>query len=274
MVQVSTDEVYGDIADGALPCTEDAPLRPSSPYSASKTGGDLQVLAYIRTYGVDACITRGANNYGPRQYPEKLIPLFITNAFEGKELPVYGDGRQRREWLHADDYSSAIELVMRKAPSGEIYNVGGQERENMEVVRRILDLTGASPDLVRHVEDRPGHDRRYAVDSAKVRELGWAPAHNFKDGGLEETVAWYRENQAWWEPIKSGEYRAYYEEQYGKRLARLTRQGAARRGRTSSRDGSGRFRRTLVPCPDGPARCCSGGLRRAPSRPAAPPRRS
>jgi dTDP-glucose 4,6-dehydratase len=219
MVQVSTDEVYGDIADGALPCSEDAPLRPSSPYSASKTGGDLQVLAYIRTYGVDACITRGANNYGPRQYPEKLIPLFITNAFEGKELPVYGDGRQRREWLHADDYSSAIELVMREAPSGEIYNVGGQETENMEVVRRILDLTAASPDLVRHVEDRPGHDRRYAVDSAKVRELGWAPAHNFKDGGLEETVAWYRENQAWWEPIKSGEYRAYYEEQYGKRLA-------------------------------------------------------
>jgi dTDP-glucose 4,6-dehydratase len=219
MVQVSTDEVYGDIADGALPCTEDAPLRPSSPYSASKTGGDLQVLAYIRTYGVDACITRGANNYGPRQYPEKLIPLFITNAFEGKDLPVYGDGRQRREWLHADDYSSAIELVMRKAPSGGIYNVGGQETENMEVIRRILDLTGASPDLVRHVEDRPGHDRRYAIDSAKVRELGWAPAHNFKDGGLEETVAWYRENQAWWEPIKSGEYRAYYEEQYGKRLA-------------------------------------------------------
>ena len=219
MVQVSTDEVYGDIADGALPCTEDSPLRPSSPYSASKTGGDLQVLAYIRTYGVDACITRGANNYGPRQYPEKLIPLFITNAFEGKDLPVYGDGRQRREWLHADDYSSAIELVMRKAPTGEIYNVGGQECENMDVVRRILDLTGASPDLVRHVEDRPGHDRRYAVDSAKVRELGWAPAHNFKDGGLEETVAWYRENQAWWEPIKSGEYRAYYEEQYGKRLA-------------------------------------------------------
>jgi dTDP-glucose 4,6-dehydratase len=219
MVQVSTDEVYGDIADGALPCTEDAPLRPSSPYSASKTGGDLQVLAYIRTYGVDACITRGANNYGARQYPEKLIPLFITNAFDGESLPVYGDGRQRREWLHADDYSSAIELVLREAPSGEIYNVGGQECENMEVVRRILELTGASPDLVRHVEDRPGHDRRYAVDSSKVRALGWAPAHNFKDGGLEETVSWYRDNRVWWEPIKSGEYRAYYDEQYGKRLA-------------------------------------------------------
>jgi len=217
-VQVSTDEVYGDIPFDSPPCTEDAPLRPSSPYSASKTGGDLQVLAYVRTYGVDACITRGANNYGPRQYPEKFLPLFITNAFEGEALPVYGDGRQRREWLHADDYSSAIELVLRKAPTGEVYNVGGQERENMEVVRRILDLTGASPDLVRHVQDRPGHDRRYAVDTAKIRALGWVPAHAFDKGGLEETVEWYRENRAWWERIKSGEYRAYYDEQYRARL--------------------------------------------------------
>jgi dTDP-glucose 4,6-dehydratase len=218
-VQVSTDEVYGDIPFEAAPCSEDAPIRPSSPYSASKAGGDLQVLAYIRTYGVDACITRGANNYGPRQYPEKFLPLFITNAFQGEQLPVYGDGRQRREWLHAEDYSSAIELVLRKAPSGEIYNVGGQERENMDVVRRILDLTGASPDLVRHVKDRAGHDRRYAVDSSKVRALGWAPKHSFDGGGLEETVGWYRENRAWWEPIKSGEYRKYYDEQYGERLA-------------------------------------------------------
>jgi dTDP-glucose 4,6-dehydratase len=200
-----------------MPCTEEAPLRPSSPYSASKTGGDLQVLAYVRTYGADACITRGANNFGPRQYPEKLIPLFITNAFEGERLPVYGDGRQRREWLHADDYSSAIELVMREAPPGEIYTVGGQEQENMEVVRQILDLTGASPDLVEHVKDRPGHDRRYSVDSSKVRALGWAPAHSFSGGGLAETVAWYRDNRSWWEPIKSGEYRAYYEQQYGNR---------------------------------------------------------
>ncbi len=150
-------------------CTEEFSIRPSSPYSASKTGGDLQVLAYIRTYDVDACITRGANNYGPRQYPEKFLPLFITNAFDGESLPVYGDGRQRREWLHADDYCAAIELVMRKAPSGEIYNVGGQECENMDVVRKILDLTGASPDLVRHVEDRPGHDRRYAVGAPRRR---------------------------------------------------------------------------------------------------------
>jgi dTDP-glucose 4,6-dehydratase len=218
LVQVSTDEVYGDIPLDAQPCTEEAPLRPSSPYSASKTGGDLQVLAYVRTYGVDACITRGANNYGPRQYPEKFLPLFITNAFEGEPLPVYGDGRQRREWLHAADYSSAIDLVLRKAPPGEIYNVGGQERENMEVVRRILDLTGASPDLVRHVADRPGHDRRYSVDSSKVRALGWTPEHSFDAGGLEETVAWYRDNRDWWEPIKSGEYRRYYEEQYRTRL--------------------------------------------------------
>jgi dTDP-glucose 4,6-dehydratase len=219
LVQVSTDEVYGDIPVGAIPCSEDAPLRPSSPYAASKTGGDLQVLAYRRTYGVDACITRGANNYGPRQYPEKFLPLFITNAFDGANLPVYGDGRQRREWLHAEDYCSAIELVMREAPPGEVYNVGGQECENMDAVRRILDLTGASPDLVRHVDDRPGHDRRYAVDSSKVRALGWAPVHSFEKGGLEATVDWYRDNRSWWEPIKSGDYRAYYEEQYGKRLA-------------------------------------------------------
>ncbi len=218
LVQVSTDEVYGDIPLDAPPCTEESPLRPSSPYSASKTGGDLQVLAYVRTYGVDAVITRGANNYGPRQYPEKFLPLFITNAFDREPLPVYGDGRQRREWLHAADYSSAIDAVLRNAPSGEVYNVGGQERENMDVVRRILDLTGASPDLVRHVADRPGHDRRYSVDSSKVRALGWKPEHSFDAGGLEETVEWYRANRAWWEPIKSGEYRDYYDEQYRRRL--------------------------------------------------------
>jgi dTDP-glucose 4,6-dehydratase len=218
-VQVSTDEVYGDIPFDASAATEESPLRPSSPYSASKAGGDLQVLAYVRTYSVDACITRSANTFGPRQYPEKILPLFITNCFDGLELPVYGDGRQRREWLHVDDHCAAIELVLRQGATGHVYNVGGQERENMEVVRRILDLTGASPDLVRHVADRPGHDRRYAVDSTKVRDLGWAPAHSFDAGGLEETVAWYRENREWWEPIKSGEYRRYYAEQYEARLS-------------------------------------------------------
>lgn len=218
LVQVSTDEVYGDIPPGAPAATEEAPLRASSPYSASKAGGELQVFAYVRTYGVDALVTRGANTYGPRQYPEKFLPLFITNAFDGQRLPVYGDGKQRREWLHVEDHCAAIELALRKGRAGEAYNVGGQERENLEVVRRILDLTGGSPDLVRHVTDRPGHDRRYAVDSSKLRDLGWTPKHSFDAGGLEETVAWYRENREWWEPIKSGEYQRYYEQQYASRL--------------------------------------------------------
>jgi dTDP-glucose 4,6-dehydratase len=217
-LQVSTDEVYGDIPLDAQPCTEDAAVRASSPYSASKAGGDLQVLAYVRTYGVDALVTRGANTYGPRQYPEKFLPLFITNAFDGEPLPVYGDGRQRREWLHVLDHCAGIELALRTGKGGEVYNVGGQERENLEVVRRILDLTGASPDLVRHVADRPGHDRRYSVDSSKLRELGWTPEHSFDAGGLEETVEWYRENREWWGPIKSGDYKRYYEQQYAARL--------------------------------------------------------
>jgi dTDP-glucose 4,6-dehydratase len=218
-VQVSTDEVYGDIPLGAPPSSEEAPLRPSSPYSASKSGGDMQVLAYVRTYGTDALITRGANTYGPRQYPEKFLPLFITNAFDGHPLPVYGDGRQRREWLHVEDHCAAIELALRKGEGGQVYNVGGQERENLEVVRRILDLTGASPDLVRMVTDRPGHDRRYSIDSGRMADLGWAPRHSFDDGGLEATVEWYRENRGWWEPIKSGDWEDYYRRQYEARLA-------------------------------------------------------
>jgi dTDP-glucose 4,6-dehydratase len=219
LVHVSTDEVYGDVPLGDPGCTEESPLRPSSPYSASKAGGELQVFAYVRTYGVDALVTRGANTYGANQYPEKFLPLFITNAFDGLPLPVYGDGKQRREWLHVDDHCAAIELALHQGKSGETYNISGQERENMEVVRRILDLTGASPDLVRLVEDRPGHDRRYAVDASKLRGLGWTPAHSFDGGGLEETVEWYRENREWWEPIKSGDYRRYYETQYAARLS-------------------------------------------------------
>jgi dTDP-glucose 4,6-dehydratase len=218
-LQVSTDEVYGDIPPEADPCTEEAPIRASSPYSASKAGGDLQVLAYVRTYGVDALVTRGANTYGPRQYPEKFLPLFITNAFTGEQLPVYGDGKQSREWLHVEDHCAAIEIALRKGERGNVYNIGGQERQNMEVVRRILTFTGASPDLVRHVADRPGHDRRYSVDSTKLRDLGWAPRHSFDAGGLEETVEWYRANREWWEPIKSGDYRRYYAEQYAARLS-------------------------------------------------------
>ena len=191
-----------------------------------KLGENLQVLAYVRTYGVEASITRGANTYGPNQYPEKLIPLFVTNALDGEPLPVYGDGRQRREWLHVDDHCAAIELVLREGRPGQVYNAGGDERENLELVERILELTGADRALVRHVEDRPGHDRRYALDSTKLRALGWEPRRQLAEG-LAETVDWYRANRAWWEPIKSGEFRAYYEQQYGARLA-TTRRTAAR----------------------------------------------
>jgi dTDP-glucose 4,6-dehydratase len=217
-VQVSTDEVYGDLEAGGR-SREDDPLCPSSPYSAAKAAGDLQVLAYVRTYSVDASITRGANTYGSHQYPEKLIPLFVTNALDGLPLPVYGDGRQAREWLHADDHCAAVELALREGRPGEVYNVGGEEFENVEVTHRILELTGADPALVRHVEDRAGHDRRYALDDAKLRSLGWAPQHSFGESGLIETVDWYRDNRGWWEPIKSGEYREYYERQYAERLA-------------------------------------------------------
>jgi dTDP-glucose 4,6-dehydratase len=216
-VQVSTDEVYGDLESGGRSLESD-PLRPSSPYSAAKAAGDLQVLAYVRTYAVNASITRGANTYGPRQYPEKLIPLFVTNAIDRLPLPVYGDGRQRREWLHAEDHCAAVELVLEEGGAGEVYNVGGEEFENLEVTRRILELTGRDESLARHVEDRAGHDRRYSLDDTKLRSLGWAPSNSFGELGLRETVEWYAANRSWWEPIKSGEYRAYYEAQYGARL--------------------------------------------------------
>jgi dTDP-glucose 4,6-dehydratase len=216
-VQVSTDEVYGDVEPGHASHESD-PLRPSSPYAASKAGGDLQVLAYHRTYGLNASITRGSNTYGPNQYPEKLVPLFVTNALDGEALPVYGDGRQVRDWLHVDDHCAAVELVLYQGAPGEVYNVGaGDGRENLEVVERILGLTGADPSLVRHVEDRQGHDRRYALDSSKIEALGWARTHSFEDG-LAETVAWYRDRRDWWEPLKSGEYREYYRRQYAARL--------------------------------------------------------
>jgi dTDP-glucose 4,6-dehydratase len=216
LVQVSTDEVYGDVPKGRS-SKEDDPLRPSSPYSASKAGGDLQVLAAVRTFDLDACVTRGANTYGPHQYPEKLIPLFVTNALDGDPLPVYGDGRQQREWLHVRDHCAAVELVLREGRPGEIYNIGGEQHENLEITSRILELTGADPGLVRHVDDRPGHDRRYALDDAKLRAAGWIPNVPLEDG-LAETVEWYREHRAWWEPIKSGAYREYYRQQYAERL--------------------------------------------------------
>ena len=217
LVHVSTDEVYGDLT---APAREDSPLRPSSPYSASKAGGDLQVLAAVRTFAVDACITRGSNTYGARQFPEKLIPLFVTNALDGEPLPLYGDGRQVRDWLHVDDHCAAIARVLRTGAAGEVYNVGADdERENREVAERIIELTGADASLLRNVADRPGHDRRYSLDSSKLRALGWAPEHSFDAGGLEATVDWYRANREWWESIKSGDYKRYYEQQYAARLS-------------------------------------------------------
>jgi dTDP-glucose 4,6-dehydratase len=216
-LQVSTDEVYGDMPPGRSAVETDA-VRPSSPYSVAKTAGDMWIPAYVRTFDVDASITRGANTYGSHQYPEKMVPLFTTNALDGDPLPVYGDGRQRREWLHVADHCAGIDLVLREGGAGEIYNVGGQERENMDVVRRILDLTGASPDLVRMVDDRPGHDRRYSIDASKLSALGWAPKHSF-ESGLAETVEWYRSRRDWWEPIKSGEFLDYYKRQYAARLS-------------------------------------------------------
>ncbi len=217
LVHVSTDEVYGDVPPGISSAEEDR-LCPSSPYAASKAGGDLQVLAHVRTFGVDAVITRGSNTYGPFQYPEKMIPLFVTNALDGRQLPLYGDGRQTRDWLHVRDHCAAIELVLRKGKTGEAYNLGGgRELENRDVAGRILSLTGADGSLLRHVDDRPGHDRRYSLDSSKLRALGWRPERDFETG-LAETVAWYRERRDWWEPLKSGEYLDYYRRQYATRL--------------------------------------------------------
>jgi dTDP-glucose 4,6-dehydratase len=215
-VQVSTDEVYGSIEDGTF--TEDSPLRPSSPYSATKAGADLLVGSYVHTYGLNAAIVRGSNAYGPHQYPEKLVPLMILNALHGDALPVYGDGRQVRNWLFVEDFARGIGRVLEDGVPGEAYNVGGpDERANIDVVGRIVELAGADDDLVEHVPDRPGHDRRYSLSSDKVRALGWTPQVRFDDG-LERTVAWYRDNAWWWEPIRSGEYRAYYERQYGRAL--------------------------------------------------------
>jgi dTDP-glucose 4,6-dehydratase len=217
-LQVSTDEVYGSIAEGSF--TERSPLDPSSPYSATKAGGDLLVSAHAHTYGVEALICRGSNNYGPRQYPEKLIPLCVLNALHGDPLPVYGDGRQVRNWLYVEDFCRAIHTVLLRGLPGEAYNVGGpDECENLHVVKRILDLTGRDESLIEHIRDRPGHDRRYSLSSDKLRsELGWEPQVRFAEG-LERTVEWYRANERWWAPIRSGEYREYYERHYGRPLA-------------------------------------------------------
>jgi dTDP-glucose 4,6-dehydratase len=218
-LQVSTDEVYGSIQSGSF--TEASPLDPSSPYSATKAASDLLVSAHFHTYGTEAVICRGSNNYGPRQYPEKLIPLCVLNAMHGDRLPVYGDGRQIRNWLYVEDFARAIHAVLLGGRPGEAYNAGGpDECENLEVVRRVLELCDRDESMIEHVTDRPGHDRRYSLSSEKLRwELGWAPQVRFAEG-LERTVDWYRQNEWWWGPIRSGEYREYYEKQYGRSLSR------------------------------------------------------
>jgi len=217
-LQVSTDEVYGDVRHGAS--REDATLAPRSPYAASKAGGDLQVLAYHATYGLSTLITRGSNTYGPYQYPEKLIPLFVTNLISDQPVPLYGDGLQIRDWLHVEDHTAGIFHVLRHGSPGEIYNLGGgNPRSNREITERLLAYTGRAFDThVRHVEERPGHDRRYSLDCAKAQALGWRPRIEF-EGGLRDTVQWYREHENWWKPLKSGEFLAYYEKQYAQRGA-------------------------------------------------------
>jgi dTDP-glucose 4,6-dehydratase len=215
MVQVSTDEVYGSIATGAA--REDSPLRPSNPYSAAKAGGDLLALACWRTHGVPVVITRGSNTFGPYQYPEKIVPLFVTNALDDQPLPLYGDGGQVRDWLYVLDHCAAVDLVLRAGRDGEVYNVaGGHEVANLALTREILRLLDKPESLVSPVADRPGHDRRYALDGTKLGRLGWAPRHPFASA-LASTVSWYREHETWWRPLKSGEFRAYYERQYGRR---------------------------------------------------------
>jgi dTDP-glucose 4,6-dehydratase len=212
-LQVSTDEVYGSIAEGSF--TESSLLDPSSPYSATKAGADLLVSSYYQTYGMETLICRGSNNYGPYQYPEKLIPLIVLNALAGDALPVYGDGLNVRNWLFVEDFARAIGHVLEHGSPGETYNVGGpDECPNIVVVRRILELCGRDESLISYVTDRPGHDRRYSLGSEKVRALGWSPTTRF-DVGLEQTVQWYRDNAWWWEPIRSGAYREYYKRQYG-----------------------------------------------------------
>jgi dTDP-glucose 4,6-dehydratase len=217
LLQVSTDEVYGSVDEGHA--TEDAPLRPRSPYSAAKAAGELLVRSYHVTYGLDAVVTRGSNTYGPFHHPEKLIPLFITNALDDRELPLYGDGLQRRDWLYVADHAGAVEHVLRHGVAGEVYNLpGDRELPNREVVRLLLEQLGKPWSLVRQVEDRPGHDRRYAMDGSKVAALGWRNRTPF-EAGLAETIDWFRANEPWWRAIRSGDWDAYYERQYGSRLA-------------------------------------------------------
>jgi len=215
-LQISTDEVYGSIDEGSF--TEQSPIEPSSPYSASKAGGDLIVRAFNHTYDADALVIRASNNYGPRQHPEKLIPLTILNALHGDSIPVYGNGMQVRNWLFVQDFCTAIDTVFDKGEAGQVYNAGGpDELPNIEVVMTILRLAGADESLITHVGDRLGHDVRYSLGSERTEGLGWRAQVSFEDG-IGRTVAWYRDNEDWWQSLRAGEYREYYERQYGTRL--------------------------------------------------------
>ncbi|MBI3261242.1 dTDP-glucose 4,6-dehydratase [Candidatus Berkelbacteria bacterium] len=214
-VQISTDEVYGSIERGTF--SEDSPLKPNSPYAASKAGGDLMVRAYVKTYKVPAITTHACNNFGPHQYPEKVIPLFITNLLEGKKVPLYGKGTNVREWIYVRDHSRAVWLLATKGKVGEAYNIGtGAERSNLVLTNLLIRLTGKTNAEIQRVADRPGHDLRYALNTKKIAKLGFKPSVNFEEG-LNRTVAWYRENEQWWKKIKSGEYQAYYKKNYARR---------------------------------------------------------
>ncbi len=213
-IHISTDEVYGSIENGSF--KESDPLMPNSPYAASKAGGDLLVRSYYVTYGVPAVITRSSNNYGPYQYPEKLIPLFVTNAIDDRSLPLYGDGKNVRDWIYVEDNCAAIDLVLHKGETGGIYNIGGgNERENVYITEKILQLLDKPQSLIKPVKDRPGHDRRYSVDCSKIHQMGWKPAHSL-DAGLKQTVEWYRNHEQWWRDIKekNEEYRRFYKAHY------------------------------------------------------------
>lgn len=215
-IQISTDEVYGDVEEGFSKETD--PVSPNSPYSATKAGGELLARSYYRTYGMPVIVTRGSNTYGPYQQPEKLVPLFVSNAIDGKPLPVYGDGMQVRDWLHVLDHCSGIETVIEKGEPGEIYNIGGNnQRPNIEIINLILEVTGKTESLIKHVEDRPGHDRRYALDSSKLLAMGWPRVHDFASA-MRDTIQWYVENESWWRPIKeSADHKSFSEKWYASR---------------------------------------------------------
>ncbi len=219
---VSTDEVYGSLPleHPEIKFTEETPLAANSPYAASKAAGDLLVRAAHHTFGMNVVTTRCSNNFGPYQFPEKVIPLFVANLIEGKQVPLYGDGRNVRDWLHVDDHCEAILAVLERGRSGEVYNIGGNnERSNLELTHSILKIMGKGPEMIRPVPDRPGHDRRYAIDASKIeRELGWKPTRSAWPGALENTVKWYVENREWWQRVRSGAYREYYAAQYAGRV--------------------------------------------------------